>query len=162
MIDFPVGSWKSLHSERDYEAMPTLLLNKNTVKELLDMSEVIEAVEQAFRDWAEGRGRMPPKSYVLLEKGDFRAMPAALPGIVGIKWVNVHPQNPSRGLPTVMATLVINDPDTGYPLAIMDGTDITAYRTGATAAVASRFLKAHEAWVSSGPGARPTRRLRRT
>ncbi|MDP2743836.1 MAG: ornithine cyclodeaminase family protein [Dehalococcoidia bacterium] len=120
--------------------MPTLLLNKNTVKELLDMSEVIEAVEQAFRDWVEGRGRMPPKSYILLEKGDFRAMPAALPGAVGIKWVSVHPQNPSRGLPTVMATLVINDPDTGYPLAIMDGTDITAYRTGATAAVASRYL----------------------
>lgn len=57
-----------------------------------------------------------------------------------MKWVNVHPQNPSRGLPSVMAILIYNDPETGYPLAIMDGTEITAYRTGAAAAIASKYL----------------------
>ncbi|MBI4285494.1 MAG: alanine dehydrogenase [Chloroflexi bacterium] len=120
--------------------MPTLLLTRKDVDGLLDMKATIEVVEQAFRDWALGRASMPVKAYLILERGDFRAMPAALPGAVGVKWVNVHPQNPSRGLPTVMATMIYNDPQTGYPLAIMDATDITAYRTGAAAAIASKYL----------------------
>jgi alanine dehydrogenase len=104
------------------------------------MSDVINVVEEAFRICGEGRGRMPAKTYLSLEHGDFRAMPAALPGCAGMKWVNVHPQNPSLGLPSIMAILVYNDPETGYPLAIMDATEITAYRTGAAAAVASKYL----------------------
>lgn len=120
--------------------MPTILLDKGVVRELLDIREVIEVVEQAFRDLAQGNGSMPAKAYLVLEQGDFRAMPAALPGVVGVKWVNVHTQNPSRGLPTVMAVMIYNDPETGYPLAIIGATDITAYRTGATAAIASKYL----------------------
>ncbi|OGO30311.1 MAG: ornithine cyclodeaminase family protein [Chloroflexi bacterium RBG_16_56_11] len=120
--------------------MPTIILNQKAILKLLDMAEVIGVVEAAFKDWAEGRGTMPPKAYLLLEKGDFRAMPASLPGAAGVKWVAVHPQNPGRGLPTVMGTIIYNDPQNGYPLAIMDGTDITAYRTGAAAAIASKYL----------------------
>jgi alanine dehydrogenase len=120
--------------------MPTLILNREEVLELLDIKEIIAAIEQAFKDWARGAGGMPPKSYLPLEKGDFRAMPAALPGAAGMKWVNVHPRNPARGLPTVMAVIVYNDPDTGYPLAVMAAADITAYRTGTTAAIASKCL----------------------
>jgi len=127
--------------------MPTLLLTRKEVSALLNMGAVIKAVEQAFRDWAEGRGTMPPKSYLSLDKGDFRAMPAALPGAVAVKWVNVHPQNPSRGLPTVMAVLIYNDPETGYPLAVMDATEITAFRTGATAAIAAKYLARRDAHV---------------
>lgn len=120
--------------------MSTLFLNKNDVRSLLNMKEVMKAVEQAFKDWALGRANMPPKAYLVLEQGDFRAMPGAIPGAAGMKWVNVHPQNQSLGLPTVMAVIIYNDPETGYPLAVMDGTDITAYRTGAAAAVASKYL----------------------
>ena len=87
--------------------MSTILLGKDAVEKLLDMGEVIGAVEQAFRDLAEGKGRMPAKAYLVLEKGDFRAMPAALPGAAGMKWVNVHPENRSRGLPTVMAVMAL-------------------------------------------------------
>jgi alanine dehydrogenase len=104
------------------------------------MREVIAAVEEVFRVWGRGEAKMPSKSYLMLEKGDFRAMPAYIPGAAGMKWVNVHPQNPSLGLPTVMAVLIYSDPETGYPLAVMDAADITAYRTGAAAAVASRYL----------------------
>src|SRR5512136_2490716 len=111
--------------------MPTLLLTRKEVSALLNMGAVIKAVEQAFRDWAEGRG----------------AMPAALPGAVAVKWVNVHPQNPSRGLPTVMAVLIYNDPDTGYPLAVMDATEITAFRTGATGAIAAKHLARRDSHV---------------
>ena len=104
------------------------------------MSDVISVVEAAFRMCGEGKGKMPAKVYLSVEKGDFRAMPAALPGCAGMKWVNVHPRNPSLGLPSVMAILIYSDPETGYPLAIMDATEITAYRTGAAAAIASKYL----------------------
>ncbi len=120
--------------------MSTLLLARDDVRGLLKMPDVIWVVEEAFKEWAEGEANMPPKTYVGLERGDFRAMPAALPGAAGVKWVNVHPQNPSLGLPTVMAIIIYSDPDTGYPLAVMDATEITAYRTGATSAIASKYL----------------------
>jgi alanine dehydrogenase len=120
--------------------MPTLLLNRNAIKTLITMSDVINVVERAFRMLGEGKGNMPAKTYLSFEHGDFRAMPAALPGCAGMKWVNVHPQNPSHGLPSIMAVLIYSDPETGYPLAIMDATEITAYRTGAAAAVASKYL----------------------
>ena len=120
--------------------MPTLLLDRNTVRTLMRMADVINVVEEAFKMCGEGKGRMPAKVYLSVEQGDFRAMPAALPGCAGMKWVNVHPRNPSLGLPSVMAVLIYNDPETGYPLAIMDATEITAYRTGAAAAIASKYL----------------------
>jgi alanine dehydrogenase len=127
--------------------MPTLFLGQKAIRDLLKMPEVITVVEQGFRDWAQGKGSMPAKAYLLLEQGDFRAMPAALPEAAGVKWVNVHPQNPSRGLPTVMAIMIYNDPQTGYPLAVMDATDITAYRTGATAAIASKYLARQDSYT---------------
>jgi len=120
--------------------MPTLLLNKKEVQNLIDMREVITVVETAFRDWTEGKGEMPSKVYLKVKDGDFRAMPAALPGAAGMKWVNVHTGNPAKGLPTVMAVLIYNDPATGYPLAIMDATEATAFRTAATSAIASKYL----------------------
>jgi alanine dehydrogenase len=120
--------------------MPTLFLGKSEVLPLLDMKEVIPAVEDAFLQFALGKAQMPPKSYLTVDKGDFRAMPASLPGAAGMKWVNVHSGNPALRLPTVMAVIIFNDPETGYPLAVMDGTDITAFRTGAASAVASKHL----------------------
>jgi alanine dehydrogenase len=120
--------------------MSTLFLSKNDVRSILNIEDVIKAVEQAFKDLALGRAKMPSKAYLVLEKGDFRAMPGAIPGAAGMKWVNVHPQNRQSGLPTVMAIIIYNDPATGYPLAVMDATDITAYRTGAAAAIASKYL----------------------
>jgi alanine dehydrogenase len=107
---------------------------------MMRMGDVIKVVEEAFRMCGEGKGKMPAKVYLSVEQGDFRAMPAALPGCAGMKWVNVHPRNPSRGLPSVMAVLIYSDRETGYPLAIMDATEITAYRTGAAAAIASKYL----------------------
>jgi len=120
--------------------MPTLILNKNEVLHLMKMKDVINVVEQGFRDWSIGKGDMPPKAYISVKDGDFRAMPAALPGAAGMKWVNVHPGNRAKGLPSVMAVIIYSDPATGYPLAIIDATDITAYRTGATAAIAAKYL----------------------
>jgi len=120
--------------------MSTLILSRKDVAGLLDMPEVMQTVEQAFRDYASGRAQMPAKVYLQVPKGDFRAMPAAVPEAAGVKWVNVHPNNCSKGLPTVLGVIICSDPDTAYPLAIMDATEITAYRTAATSANASRYL----------------------
>ncbi len=123
--------------------MKTLILTQAEIRELLTMKTVVAAVEKAFSAHGEGRARMPAKVYLSLEEhhGDFRAMPAYLDGAAGVKWVNSHPQNPQRhGLPAVMGTYVLSDPATAYPLAIMDATLITAMRTGAAGAVASKYL----------------------
>jgi len=127
--------------------MPTLLLDRNAINTLIRMSDVVKVVEETFRMCGEGKGKMPAKTYLSLEHGDFRAMPAALPGCAGVKWVNVHPQNPSLGLPSIMAILIYSDPETGYPLAIMDATEITAYRTGAAAAIASKYLARSDSYT---------------
>ena len=120
--------------------MPTILLNKKDIQNLIVMEEVIPVVETAFRELTMGYAEMPSKVYLTVKDGDFRAMPAALPGAAGMKWVNVHTGNPAKGLPTVMAVLIYNDPSTGYPLAIMDATESTAFRTAATSAIASKYL----------------------
>lgn len=121
--------------------MRLLFLDARAVHSLIAMPQVIEAVEAAFIAYGRGEARMPPKVYLEVPDGDFRAMPAYVGGAAGVKWVNVHPQNPTRyGLPTVMALIIYNDPTTGVPLAVLDGTLITRYRTGAAAAVATRAL----------------------
>jgi len=121
----------------------TLFLTSQDIKEIIDMDMVIKAVEDAFRLQGRGKTIMPPKIYLHLDEynGDFRAMPAYVNESAGLKWVNVHPNNPAgQNLPTVMATIIYSDPGTGFPLAIMDGTLITNYRTGASGAVASKYL----------------------
>lgn len=126
----------------------TLLLSANDVAQCLDLDEAIAAVESAFRAYHGKRAAMPPKSYVSLPEhnGDFRSMPARVEDTVAVKWVNSHPQNPARhGLPTVMGALILSDPATGYPLSVMDATLLTAYRTGAAAAVATRVLAREDA-----------------
>ena len=120
--------------------MPTLMLNKKEVRRLIKIRDVISVVETAFKDYTEGKGEMPSKVYLTVKDGDFRAMPASLPGAAGMKWVSVHTDNPAKGLPTVMAVLILNDPETGYPLAIMDAAETTALRTAATSTIASKYL----------------------
>jgi len=106
------------------------------------MGEVLKAVEHAFKLQAKGKVIMPPKLYLNLpeHQGDFRAMPAYIDGSAGIKWVSVYPNNRKYNLPSVMATIILCDPKTGCPLAIMDGTYSTSMRTGAAGGVAVKYL----------------------
>lgn len=138
--------------------MTVLLLSGADVKKLISIRETIEAVEEAFLAKGLGEAQMPPKSYVFFNRyeGDFRVMPAYLEDIeaAGVKIVNVHPQNPSKhGMPTVMATILLLDPRTGAPLAIMDGTTITNVRTGAAGAVAAKYLAQKDSRVVALIGA---------
>lgn len=126
--------------------MKTLILTSQDVKKVIKMDLVINAVEEAFKEHGLGKTIMPPKIYISLPQyeGDFRAMPSYAKDAAGVKWVNVHLNNREKNLPTVMAVYIYSDPKTGFPVAIMDGTLITSYRTGASAAVASKYLARKE------------------
>ncbi len=121
-----------------------LWLNRKEVESLLDMEGAIKVVEEAFRQHGLKKVQMPPKLYLYFKKhnGDLRTMPAYLEeqDITGVKIVNVHPDNPRKGLPTVMALVILNSTETGVPIAIMDGTYLTDMRTGAAGGVAVKYL----------------------
>ncbi|MBI4576248.1 MAG: ornithine cyclodeaminase family protein [Planctomycetes bacterium] len=105
--------------------------------------EVVEVVEALFREKGEGLVEMPPKPGVHPRPDAFlHAMPAYLrrSDAVGLKWVSGFPANPGRGLATIHGLLLLNDPDTGAPVAVMDATWITAARTAGATAVAARRL----------------------
>jgi len=110
----------------------------------LTMAEVTGAVEVAFREKGLGRVEMPPKPGVHPGGGDnfLHAMPAYIPalGAAGIKWVSGFPGNQKRGLPYITGLLILNDPETGIPISVMDCVWITAMRTGAATAVAAKHL----------------------
>jgi alanine dehydrogenase len=120
-----------------------MILDGRTIKRIVGMKDALRAVEKAFKLVGLGKTQMPPKVYIHLDKfkGDFRAMPAYVEGLdAGIKWVNVHPENRKKGLPTVMAIIILSDPTNGFPLCVMDATLATALRTGAAGGVAAKYL----------------------
>jgi len=121
-----------------------LYLSRHDVEKLnISMSEVIRVVEEAFREKAEGRVEVPPKPGIHPQKDAFiHAMPAYIPKMrsAGMKWVSGFPENPKRGLPYISGLLILNDPEAGAPISIMDCTWITAKRTGAATAIAAKHL----------------------
>lgn len=109
----------------------------------LTMEEIISAVEEGFRLKGEGQVEMPPKPGIHPRPEAFiHAMPAYVRGLeaAGCKWVSGYPRNQEKGLPYITGLLVLNDPDTGAPVAVMDCVWITAMRTGAATAVAAKRL----------------------
>ncbi|WP_342305477.1 alanine dehydrogenase [Methanolobus sp. ZRKC5] len=124
--------------------MDILWLEQSDVKTVIDMLLTLSAVENGFREHGLKKVQMPPKSYLYFNEhnGDLRTMPSFMgeQDIAGVKIVNVHPDNREKGLPTVMAVIVLNSTETGAPLAIMDGTYITDMRTGAAGGVAAKHL----------------------
>jgi ornithine cyclodeaminase/alanine dehydrogenase-like protein (mu-crystallin family) len=110
----------------------------------LTMAEIIELLETAFEQKGRQRVEMPPKPGIHPGGGDnfIHAMPAYIPEMkaAGIKWVSGFPNNQQLGLPYITGLLILNDDDTGMPLAVMDCIWITGMRTGAATAVAARRL----------------------
>lgn len=129
-----------------------LVLNQQQVKKIIPLNKinvVMNSVENAFGDYGKNLVQMPCKQYLYFNEynGDLRIMPSysSVLKIAGTKIVNVHPDNPKKGLPTVMASIILNDPKNGLPLAIMDGSYITAMRTGSAGAVAAKYLAREDA-----------------
>ena len=110
--------------------------------------EVVELLTRAFQERAAGRAEVPPKDGVHPAPEAFlHAMPASIPalGAVGMKWIASYPGNRARELPAVNGVVLLSDPETGLPLAVMDAAWITAVRTAAVSVLSARFLARREA-----------------
>lgn len=121
-----------------------LYLSREAVEKLrIQTREIVDVVEAAFKDKGQGNVEMPPKPGIHTRPDAFiHAMPAYIRSgdAAGIKWISGYPQNTARGLPYISGLMILNDPDTGFPLAVMDATWLTAMRTGAATAVAAKYL----------------------
>jgi ornithine cyclodeaminase/alanine dehydrogenase-like protein (mu-crystallin family) len=121
-----------------------LYLSRADVASLdLKMESIIAALEHMFQEKGEGRVEMPPKPGIHPWPDSFiHAMPAYIPGLnsAGMKWVSGYPENLQKGLPYISGLIILNHPETGLPLAVMDCMWITAKRTGAATAVAAKYL----------------------
>ncbi|MGB6012828.1 MAG: ornithine cyclodeaminase family protein [Desulfobacterales bacterium] len=117
----------------------------------LTMAEIIEALEVAFREKGRGNTEMPTKPGIHpgVEDNFIHAMPAYIPALnaAGVKWVSGFPGNHKKGLPYITGLLILNDPETGIPISVMDCVWITAVRTGAATALSARYLARPESSV---------------
>src|SRR5213592_911989 len=128
-----------------------LFLNEAQVREHLRMTELIPAMEKALIDFSAGKVTQPVRSVIKVEvaaaTGFLGLMPALTPNGLGLKAVTFYPSNTERGIPTHMATIFLVDPETGTPLAIMDGRLITEMRTAAVSAAATKLLAVRDAKI---------------
>src|SRR6266403_4813325 len=125
-----------------------LHLDEEQVRRHLRMEELIPAMEKALIDFSAGKVTQPVRSVITVDPpgGFFGIMPALAEGL-GIKLVTFYPPNAKLGIPTHMATIFLADPETGAPLAVMDGTLITEMRTAAVSAAATKLLASPDAKI---------------
>jgi ornithine cyclodeaminase/alanine dehydrogenase-like protein (mu-crystallin family) len=132
-----------------------LYLSRAEVERLVDVDALLDALAGALVSFSAGMTSVPPRMAARVpDRGLLGAMVGYLPGAgLGAKLVSVFPQNDQRGLPSHQALIAIFDENDGTPLALMDGTYITAIRTGGAAAVAARALAREDAKVLAILGA---------
>ena len=123
----------------------TLILSRTDMMGLVTPAEYVGSVEQAYRMHGEGRYYMDPKGHIVLEKfpGEWEVMPSYIeePEAAACKWVSIRERNREKyDLPTVFSILIYTHPETGFPLAICDGSYHTVMRTGAAAAVSAKWM----------------------
>ena len=126
-----------------------LFLNEDRVRQHLRMTDLIPAMEKASIVFSAGKVTQPVRSVIKVDPpgGFLGLMPALTPEGLGLKAVTFYPSNAERGIPTHMATIFLVEPQTGTPLAIMDGRLITEMRTAAVSAVATKLLAAPDARI---------------
>ncbi len=128
-----------------------LFINEEQVRQHLRMADLIPAMEKALIDFSAGKVIQPVRSVIKVDvaaaTGFLGLMPALTPSGLGLKAVTFYPSNTERGIPTHMATIFLVDPETGAPLAIMDGRLITEMRTAAVSAAATKLLAPTEAKI---------------
>ena len=128
-----------------------LFLNEEQVRNHLQMADLIPAMEKALIDFSSDKVTQPVRSVIKVDvaaaTGFLGLMPALTPNGLGLKAVTFYPSNAERGIPTHMATIFLVDPETGAPLAIMDGRLITEMRTAAVSAAATKLLARTDARI---------------
>ena len=133
------------------------ILSQNDVKQSVNISQAIDAVKEAYIQLSRGEAVIPLRTQVPVKKQDAVTlfMPAYLPSTdtLGAKIVSVFPKNTEKELPTIHAVVIVINAQTGQPEALMDGTYLTALRTGAASGLATDFLARKEACVAAIFGA---------
>jgi ornithine cyclodeaminase/alanine dehydrogenase-like protein (mu-crystallin family) len=126
-----------------------IFLNEEQVRQHLRMADLVPAMEKALIDFSAGKVTQPVRSVLKVDPpgGFLGLMPALTPDGLGLKAVTFYPSNVERGIPTHMATVFLVDPQTGTPLAIMDGRLITEMRTAAVSAAATKLLSLADAKI---------------
>ena len=126
-----------------------LLLDEEQVRKHLRMADLIPAMEKALVDFSTGKVTQPVRQVIAIDPpgGFYGMMPALTPEGLGQKIVTFYPPNAEKNLPTHMATILLNDPETGAPLAVMDGRLITEMRTAAVSAAATKLLAPKDAKI---------------
>jgi ornithine cyclodeaminase/alanine dehydrogenase-like protein (mu-crystallin family) len=126
-----------------------IYLDEEQVQQHLRMEELIPTMEKALIDFSTGKVTQPVRSVIKVDPpgGFLGLMPALTPNGLGLKAVTFYPSNAERGIPTHMATIFLVDPQTGTPLAIMDGRLITEMRTAAVSAAATKLLAPPDAKI---------------
>ena len=119
-----------------------LFLDEEQVRKHLRMADLIPAMERALMDFSAGKVKQPVRQVISVDPpgGFYGIMPALTPDGLGQKIVTFYPPNAEKGIATHMALIVLNDPQTGEPLAVMDGRLITEMRTAAVSAAATKLL----------------------
>lgn len=127
--------------------MPSINFLYLSMQDVIDVGltfgEAVDIVEDVFREHGAKQYENPPKPGVHPRDDAFiHAMPGYLvqKKAVGLKWVSGFSSNPIKGLPTIMGLIILNDVETGQPIAAMDGAYITALRTAAASGVSARYL----------------------
>jgi alanine dehydrogenase len=135
----------------------TLILGRTDMIGLLTPAEYNDCVEHAFRMHGLGRVFMEPKGHIVLDRypGEWEVMPSWIeePEAAACKWVSIREDNQRYELPAVFSILVYTHPETGFPLAICDGSHHTLMRTGASAAVSTKWLARPDSKVLAIAGA---------
>jgi alanine dehydrogenase len=126
-----------------------LVLSQEEVERLLDVDQLLDALERAFVELSAGRASVPPRIAAFSERGLLGAMPGYVDGVLAAKLVTLFPDHE----PSHQALIAVFDAETGTPTAVMDGTHITAVRTGGGSAVATRALAREDARVLTILGA---------
>jgi thiomorpholine-carboxylate dehydrogenase len=126
-----------------------LFLEEEQVRKNLRMADLIPAMEKALIDFSAGKVTQPVRQVIAVDPpgGFYGMMPALTPEGLGQKIVTFYPPNAEKGIATHMATILLNDPQTGAPLAVMDGRLITEMRTAAVSAAATKLLAPKDAKV---------------
>jgi alanine dehydrogenase len=123
------------------DARGLLFLSQADVVRLLDLDRLFDALAAVFVELSAGRASVPPRIAARTASGGLLgAMPGFVNGVLEAKLVSVFPQNHVRGIPSHQGLIALFDESTGTPVAVMDGIAITAIRTGASAAVAAKWL----------------------
>lgn len=125
--------------------MKVVVLSSKQLEELIEPELLMDEIAKAFKMYSEGSTVMPPRTVMWVEGNWWGIMQAFVPNYgVGVKVVNLIPSNVERGLPTIQALVTLFDASTGSPLAVIEGSVLTALRTAAASGVSARLMAPRE------------------